>query len=100
MQIATWLFMVAFAYGIGVFWYDLLPGKITNATWRVAAYPLAVMVIAEAIFPNLGPSFMGFHPITALIAGLVGVVIDWIITAARHPRTAETMELRSAPAAG
>ena len=25
MQFATWLFMVAFAYGIGIFWYDLLP---------------------------------------------------------------------------
>ena len=44
MQFATWLFMVAFAYGIGIFWYDLLPGRLPHMTWRVAAYPFALMV--------------------------------------------------------
>ena len=34
-QFATWLFMVAFAYGIGIFWYDLLPGRLPHMTWRV-----------------------------------------------------------------
>jgi len=58
MQFATWLFMVAFAYGIGIVWYDLLPERLPHMTWRVAAYPFALMVIGEAIVP-FGPSFMG-----------------------------------------
>lgn len=99
MQVATFLFMVAFAYGVGIFWYDLLLGKLPHQAWRVAAYPFAVMVIAEALFPALGPAFLGFHPITALIAALVGVIIDWIVTTARQPRAIEALESRSAPAA-
>jgi len=98
MQFATWLFMVAFAYGIGIFWYDLLPGRLPHMTWRVAAYPFALMVLGEAIVP-FGPSFMGFHVITAIIAGLIGVIIDWIVTTARQPRTIETLETQGAPAA-
>ena len=37
MQVATWFFMVAFAYGIGVFWYDLLPGKLPEMAWRIVS---------------------------------------------------------------
>jgi len=99
MQFATWLFMVAFAYGIGIFWYDLLPGRLPHMTWRVAAYPFALMVLGEAIVP-FGPSFMGFHVITAIIAGLIGVIIDWIVTTARQPRTIETLETQGAPTHG
>lgn len=97
MEIATWLFMVAFAYGVGVFWYELLPGKMTGATWRVAAYPFAVMVLAEAFVP-LGPKFLGFHPGSAAIAALIGVIIDWLVTYLRHPQMAESLEMRRSPA--
>ncbi len=51
MQFATWLFMLAFAYGIGIFWYDLLPGRLPHMTWHVAAYPFLLMVIGEALVP-------------------------------------------------
>jgi hypothetical protein len=97
IQVAAWLFMVAFAYGVGVFWYDLLPGKLPDMAWRVAAYPFVLMVIGEAFVP-VGPSFLGFHPATAVVAALVGVIIDWIVTVARHPQAIATLELRSAPA--
>lgn len=102
MQVATWLVMVAFAYGVGVFWYDLLPGRLPTADWRVAAYPFAQMVIGEAFVP-VGPGFLGFHPAIAVIAALIGVVIDWIVTTARHPRATKTFELHelhAAPAHG
>lgn len=99
MQIATLIFMVAFAYGLGVFWYDLLPAGLPDAPWRVAAYPFALMVLAEVILP-IGPSFMGFHPTIAIVAALIGVVIDWIVTAARHPQAAQTFEMRGGPAHG
>ncbi len=97
MQVATWLFMVAFAYGIGVFWYDLLEGRLPDRTWRVAAYPFILMVLGEAYVPA-GPDFLGFHPATGVIAALIGVVIDWIVTYFRRPRTVESPELRAAPA--
>jgi hypothetical protein len=97
MEVATWLFMVAFAYAVGVFWYDLLPGRVTGKTWRVAAYPFAVMVLAEAFVP-LGPKFLGFHPGSAVIAALIGVIIDWLVTTLRHPKMAETLEMQTAAA--
>jgi len=87
--------MVAFAYALGVFWYDLLPGKLATIPWRVAAYPLALMILAEAYVP-LGPTFLGFHPGTAVIASLIGVIIDWIITYFRHPESVVTPEMRTA----
>jgi hypothetical protein len=42
----------------------------------------------------------GFHIITAIIAGLIGVIIDWIVTTARQPQTIETLETQGAPAHG
>ncbi len=91
MDIGTLLFMVAFAYGLGVFWYDLLPGQLSDRTWRVAAYPFALMVFGEAFMP-LGPSFGGVHVITALVAALIGVLIDWIVQAVRRPAAVSTPE--------
>jgi hypothetical protein len=98
MQVATWLFMVAFAYGLAVFWYDLLPGHLPDRTWRVAAYPFALMVIGEAFVP-VGPGFLGFHPATAIVAALIGVIIDWIVTTARRPHMVEAPEPHIAPTA-
>lgn len=99
MPVATWLTLVTFAYGIGLFWYDLLPGKLPDMPWRVAAYPFVLMVIGEA-FLGVGPMFMGFHVGTAVIAGLVGVLIDWLITYFRHPLAISTPELRQVAAQG
>ncbi|HLH74093.1 MAG TPA: hypothetical protein VKX96_12475 [Chloroflexota bacterium] len=99
MEFVTWLFMLAFAYGLGLFWYDLLPGKLPEMPWRVAAYPFALMVLAETFVP-IGPTFQGFHPGDAVVASLIGVIIDWLITYFRHPQAIETLELRAQPAHG
>ncbi len=96
MDIGTFLFMLAFAYGLGVFWYDLLPGRLSDRTWRVAAYPFALMAFGEAFLPY-GPTFGGIHVVTALVATLIGVVIDWIIQIARHPAAVSTPEMAVAP---
>jgi hypothetical protein len=96
MDIGTFLLMLAFAYALGVFWYDLLPGKLSDRTWRVAAYPFALMVFGEALLPY-GPTFGGVHVITALVAALIGVIIDWIVQIARHPAAVSTPET-AAPA--
>lgn len=100
MEIAMWLFTVAFAYGVGVFWYELLPGKLPGATWRVAAYPFALMVLAEAFIPSgplKGPALMGVHPGLDAVAALIGVIIDWLVTTLRHVTVAKP-ETRGAPA--
>jgi hypothetical protein len=99
MQLGSVLFMLAFAYGLSVFWYDLLPGRLADRTWRAAAYPFALMAFGEALVPY-GPSFGGIHVITALVAALIGVVIDWIIQSARHPSAVSTPELRTVPSRG
>jgi hypothetical protein len=96
MDIGTLLLMVAFAYGLGIFWYDLLPGKLPEQTWRIAAYPFVLTVLAETFVP-FGPTFGGFHPATAVVAGLVGVIIDWVVTQVRHPSTTP-LELQPATA--
>ncbi len=44
MEIGPFLFMLAFAYGLGVFGYGLLPGRVSERTWRVAADPFALAV--------------------------------------------------------
>ncbi|HZU06646.1 MAG TPA: hypothetical protein VFB73_11795 [Chloroflexota bacterium] len=99
MDIGTFLFMLAFAYGLGVFWYDLLPGRLSDRTWRVAAYPFALMAFGEAFLP-VGPSFAGIHVITALVAALIGVVLDWIIQTLRQPTAVPTPETTAAPLRG
>jgi hypothetical protein len=91
MDLGTFLFMLAFAYGLGVFWYDLLPGQLADRAWRVAAYPFALMAIGEAFVP-FGPTFGGIHVVTAVVAALIGVVIDWIIQYVRHPAAVSTPE--------
>ena len=63
MTLGTFLLLTAFAYGIGVFWYDLLPAKLAERPWRVAAYPFLGIVLAEGLMPIgwLGPAFGGLH---------------------------------------
>jgi hypothetical protein len=97
MEVATWLFMAAFAYGLGIFWYDLLPGKLPAMPWRATAYPFVLMVLAEAYVP-VGPKFLDFHPGGAIVAGLIGCLIDWIITHFRQPQEIESSEMHRVPA--
>lgn len=97
MEFGTWLLMVALAYGLGVFWYDLLPATLPDRPWRAAAYPFVLMVFGEAFLP-LGPEFAGVHPLTALLASLIGVAIDWAVTRARVPEVVASPERRAARA--
>jgi hypothetical protein len=97
MDLGAFLFMLAFAYALGVFWYDLLPGQLSDRTWRVAAYPFALMAFGEAFLP-FGPEFAGIHVVTALVASLIGVIIDWVIQTLRHPTAVATPEVTPARA--
>src|SRR5262245_32194977 len=88
MDVGTLLLMLGLAYSLGLFWYDLLPGKLPEQLWRVAAYPFLGIFVAETLLPSLitlDPKFGGIHLITAVVGSLVGVVVDWGVTQARHP---------------
>jgi hypothetical protein len=98
MDIGTFLVILAFSYGIGVFWYDLLPGQLSSQVWRAAAYPFAAIVIAEAVVPY-GPTVGGMHITSAVIAALIAVIVDWIITTYRQPSMVSAPELRTHVAA-
>ena len=90
MDVGTLLLMLGLAYGLGVLWYDLLPGSVPDKVWRVAAYPFVGIYVAEALLPSIlsfDPKFGGIHLITTLIGSIVAVVIDWAITELRHPAT-------------
>jgi len=96
MDLGTLLLMVGFAYGMGVFGYDLLPGRLPTRVWRVAAYPFVAIVIAETLVVLNGalggPMFGGIHIFPAVIASLIGVLVDWAITGVRHPAMVDTLE--------
>src|SRR5437870_12785592 len=79
MELGTFLLLIAFAYGIGVFWYDLLPGKLAERPWRGAAYPFVGIVLMEAAArPDwVGPAFGGLHLMPLFVGSLLGVVVDW-----------------------
>jgi hypothetical protein len=88
MDIGTVLLMLGVSYGLGLLWYDLLPGKLPERVWRVAAYPFLGIFVAEAILAPLlsfDPKFGGIHLVSALIGSLVGVIVDWVVNQARHP---------------
>ena len=44
MEIGTFLFRLACAYGLGVFGYGLLPGRVSERAWWVATDPFALAV--------------------------------------------------------
>ena len=70
MEFGTFLLLACFSYGIGVFWYDLLPAKLAEKPWRVAAYPFVGIVLAHAMMPAecTGPAFAGLHVVPMLSA--------------------------------
>lgn len=102
MEIGTVLLMLGLAYGLGILWYDLLPGKLPEQGWRTAVYPFAGMFAAEALLAPLAPlvpfdpAFWGLHLITVLVGSVTGVMIDWAINAARHPAMVRYLEPRAA----
>lgn len=99
MDIGTLLLMLGLAYGLGILWYDLLPGRLPERAWRVAAYPFVGMFFAEAVVPPFlpfDPAFGGMHLITAVVGSMVGVVVDWVVNTARHPTTVPSLEPRMA----
>ncbi len=97
MELGTFLLLSAFAYGIGVFWYDLLPGKLAERPWRVAAYPFVGIVLMEAAArPDwVGPAFGGLHVVPLFVGSLLGVVVDWLVTNYRQPSAIVAPERRA-----
>ena len=99
MDLGTLLMMLGLAYGLGILWYDLLPASVPDKIWRVAAYPFLGIFAAEALLPSVltfDPKFGGIHLITALVGSIVGVLVDWAITAARQPAIAAWPRTRPA----
>lgn len=98
MDIGTFLLMLGLSYGMGLLWYELLPGKLPEHTYRVAAYPFLGIFAAHALLPWMfgtsmaDPAVGGVHIFTALIGSLVGVIVDWVITQARHPAMVPHLE--------
>jgi len=97
MDFGTFLLLISFSYGLGVFWYDLLPAKLAEKPWRVAAYPLMGMVFAHAIMPPEyhGPAFGSLHVVPALFGSLVAVVVDCLVTSYRHPAEISAPEMHA-----
>ena len=78
MDLGNVVFTGAVAYGLGLFWYGLVLGRTHESIWRTAAYPFLAIVIAEA-FIQLGPQVGHIHLLTALLASLVAVLVDWVV---------------------
>lgn len=97
MDIGTFLVMLAVSYCLGVLWYDLLPGKLASAVWRVAAYPFLGIFVANMWLPHFAadPKFGGLGLISTFVGSLIAVIVDWIITSARQPMTVRTIEPRA-----
>ncbi len=97
MEFGTFLLLIAFAYGIGVFWYDLLPARLAERPWRVAAYPFVGIVLFEALVrPDwIGPAFGGLHVVPLLVGSLFGVIVDWLVTSLRHPSAVIAPEMHA-----
>jgi len=92
VDLGTILLMAGLAYGLGVLWYSLLPAKLPDKVWRVAAYPFIGIFVAEALLPNVwesDPKFGGVYLFAALIGSIVAVIVDWLIAEVRKP-VAET----------
>jgi hypothetical protein len=97
VDVGTFLLMLGLAYALGLVWYDLLPSKLPEQVWRVAAYPFLGIFVAEALVPPVlpfDPEFGNLHLLTVLIGSLVAVLVDWGIRQARHPSLVGTPEQR------
>jgi hypothetical protein len=98
MDLASLLLMLGLSYGLGVLWYDLLPGQLPSRIWRVAAYPFLGIWVAQALFAArfpADPAFGGIHLIMAVGGSLIAVIVDWVITTARRPEIVSAFEPRA-----
>ena len=96
MDTGSTLIILALSYALGVFWYDLIPGKWAKSILRVGAYPFLGIVAAEAFMTPLlgiGPTFGGWHLFAAVIGSFLGVAVDWFISYLRPPMTGAEPEL-------
>jgi hypothetical protein len=99
MDLGTFLLILGLSYPLAVLWYDLLPGKLPERVWRVAAYPFLGIFVAQTRLPPIfggDPHFGGINLITAFVGSLVAVIVDWIITQVRHPALVVQPEPRMA----
>jgi hypothetical protein len=78
MDLGTVVLMGAVAYGLGLFWYGLILGRTQDGILRTAAYPFLAIVFAEQ-FVQIGPAYGHLHLVSALLASLVGVLVDWAV---------------------
>jgi len=78
MDLGTVVLMGAVAYGLGLFWSGLILGRTQDGIWRTAAYPFLAIVFAEA-YVQIGPAYGHLHLVSALLASLVGVLVDWAV---------------------
>jgi|BEDMetMinimDraft_2_1075160.scaffolds.fasta_scaffold02276_5 hypothetical protein len=83
MTLGTVIFIALMAYGFGAFWYILLTGHLPASIWRTVALPFAATALGLAYF-HFGPSFKHTYPLVTLIASLVGVLVDLIISYVRQ----------------
>ena len=97
MDFGTFLLLIGFSYGVGVLWYDLLPAKLAEKPWRVAAYPFMGIVVAHAILPAAyhGPAFGSMHVVPLFFGSLVAVVVDCMVTSYRHPAAISAPEMHA-----
>ena len=97
MEFGTLFLLIGLSYGLGVFWYDLLPAKLAEKPWRVAAYPLLGIVIGHAMFPAeyMGFAFGGLHVMPLVFGSMLGVVVDWMVTTYRHPAAIPAPEMHA-----
>jgi hypothetical protein len=97
MDFGTFLLLIGFSYGIGVFWYDLLPAKLAEKPWRVAAYPFMGIVLAHALLPAEyhGPAYGTMHVVPMVFGSLVGVLVDCLVTGYRHPAAIAAPEMHA-----
>jgi hypothetical protein len=101
LDVGTLFLMLGLSCALGLLWYDLLPGRLPQQVWRVAAYPFLGIFVAEALLPSVltfDPKFGNIHLLTVLIGTLVAVVVDWIVQQARRPSLVLTTEPRVAAA--
>jgi hypothetical protein len=97
MEFGTFLLLICFSYGIGIFWYDLLPAKLAEKPWRVAAYPFLGIVLCHLLMPAEyhGPAFGTFHLVPLLFGSLVGVIVDVLVTTYRQPAEISAPEMHA-----
>jgi len=72
MDLGTLFLILGLSYATGLLWYDLLPAKLPERVWRVAAYPFAGIFAAEAVLAPLlsfDPKFGGMQKAVARLLG-------------------------------